>query len=119
MLAAETCYLEDTIRAHVRRFFSDEARSVFDAVPLRWCSMAEASSPTERTLIIPTDVPAAAVPDDAWQVPFGGTRLTFWNALPLPSPEWRLQDPSAPLWYVHPSGAIMPAWNLAAPCLIC
>lgn len=113
MLAAEIHYLEETVHAHVRRFFSDEARIAYETVALRWCTMAEAAHPQERALFIPTDVVPAAVPRDAWKVPFGATRLTLWNGLPPPSPEWRLQDPSGPLWYVHPCGAVMPAWNLA------
>lgn len=113
MLAAEILYLEETVRAHVHRFFTDAARMAFEAVPLRWCSMAEAAYPQEQALFIPTDVAPGAGPGDVWKVPFGATRLTLWHALPPPSTEWRLQDPSAPLWYVHTSGAVMPAWNLA------
>lgn len=113
MLVTEIHYLEETVRAHVRRFFSEAARAAFEAVPLRWCSMAEAAQPRDRALFIPTDVAPAAEPRDAWKVPFGATRLTLWNALPPPSSEWRLQDTSTPLWYIHPSGAVMPAWNLA------
>lgn len=113
MQAAETRYLEETVRAHVRRFFTEAARIAFEAVPLRWCTMAEAARPQERALFIPTDIAPAAVPGDAWKVPFSGTRLTFWNALTPPSFEWRLLDSPAPLWYVHPCGAVMPAWNLA------
>ena len=113
MLAAETLYLKETVRAHVHRFFTQEARVAFDAVPIRWCSMEDVAHPQELGLFIPTDVASGAVPKDAWKVPFGATWLTLWNAFPLPSNEWRLQDPSAPLWYVHSSGAVMPAWNLA------
>lgn len=113
MRATEIHYLDETVRAHVRRFFTDAARIAFEAVPLRWCTMAEAAHPQERALFIPTDVASGVVPGDAWTVPFGGTRLTLWNALPPPSSDWRLQDPAAPLWYVHPCGAVMPAWNLA------
>ncbi|PQA84824.1 hypothetical protein C5F52_02140 [Limnohabitans sp. TS-CS-82] len=113
MLAAETLYLEEAIRAHVHRFFTDMARVAFESVPLRWCSMEEAAHPEEAGLFIPTDVAPGVVPGNVWKVPFGATRLTLWNALPPPSNEWRLQDPSAPLWYVHPCGAVMPVWNLA------
>jgi hypothetical protein len=113
MLAAEILYLEDTVHAHVRRFFLDSARAAFEAVTLRWCTMTEAAHPQERALFIPTDVVPSACHGKAWTVAFGATRLTLWDALPQPSSEWCLQDPSAPLWYVHPSGAVMPAWNLA------
>jgi hypothetical protein len=113
MLATEIRYLEETVCAHVHRFFRDAARTAFEAMPPRWCTMVEAAHPQERALFIPTDVLPGTEPGDAWEVPFGGTRLTLWNALPPPSSEWRLQDPSAPLWFVHPCGAVMPAWNLA------
>jgi hypothetical protein len=113
MLAAETLYLEAAVRAHVHRFFTDEARAAFESVPLRWCSMEEAAHPAEAGLFIPTDVAPGEVLGNVWKVPFGATQLTLWNELPPPSNEWRLQDPSAPLWYVHPSGAVMPVWNLA------
>jgi hypothetical protein len=113
MLAEEILYLEMTVRAHVIRFFTDAARTAIEAVPLRWCTMSEASHPQERALFIPTDIAPSAAPKDVWSVPFGATRLTLWNPMPQPSHEWRLMDPLAPLWYVHPSGAVMPAWNLA------
>lgn len=114
MLPAGIRYLDETIRAHVRRFFTGAARTALEATPLRWCSMADAAQPRERALFIPTDVVPGPAPTDAWRVPFGRTELTLWNALPPPSPEWRLQDPSSPLWYVHPCGAVMPTWNLAS-----
>lgn len=114
MLPAEIRYLDEIVRAHVRRFFTDAAKSALEATPLRWCALADAAQPRERALFIPTDVVPDPAPTDAWRVPFGRTQLTLWNALPPPSPEWRLQDPSAPLWYVHPCGAVMPAWNLAS-----
>jgi len=113
MLAAEIIYLEQTLRAHVRRFFTHEASTAFEAIPLRWCLLAEAAHPQERALFIPTDVASSPAPEDVWNVPFGPTRLTLWNRLPPPSSEWQLQNHLAPLWYVHPNGAVMPAWNLA------
>jgi hypothetical protein len=113
MRESEIHYIDVTIRTHVRRFFSDEVLSALEVVPLRWCTLAEAATPQERAIYIPTDVDSSLVPLNAWKVPFGETQLTFWNALLPPSAEWCLQHPSAPLWYVHPSGAVMPAWNLA------
>lgn len=113
MLAEEIVYLEMTVREHVCRFFTDEARTAIEAVPLRWCTMSEAAHPKERALFIPTNIAPSAAPQDAWNVPFGATWLTLWNPMPPPSHEWRMQDPLAPLWYVHPSGAVMPVWNLA------
>lgn len=114
MQASEIRYLEETIRAHVGRFFSAAAGRALEATPLRWCSTAQAAQPRERAVYIPTDVAPLAAPVHAWRVPFGGTELTLWNALPEPAPEWRPLYPSAPpLWYVHPCGAVMPAWNMA------
>ncbi len=113
MQAAEIIYLEETVRSHVRRFFTDEASMALEAIPLRWCLWAEAAHPQERALFIPTDVSPSPAPVDVWNVPFGPTRLTLWNRLPPPSSEWQLQNPLAPLWYIHANGAVMPAWNLA------
>lgn len=114
MLASEINYLNDLIKLHVHRFFTDEARSAFESIPLRWSNMADVAHPVDKALYIPIDVVAGTAPDDAWEVPFGKTKLTLWNKLPLPSTEWRLLDTASPLWYVHPCGAVMPAWNLAS-----
>lgn len=113
MLESEIRYLEDTIRTHVARFFADKASSAFEALPVRWVPMADLAHPSEKALYVPIDVPARSSPNDAWEVPFGSTKLTFWNRLSPPSIEWKVTDPNAPLWYVHPTGAVMPAWNLA------
>lgn len=113
MLATEIKYLDETIRSHISRFFKVGAKTAFEATTLRWCSMADAASPMERALYIPTDVKVGVVPDYIWKVPFGPSQLTLWNRMSPPSSEWRLMDSAAPLWYVHPCGAVMPAWNLA------
>jgi hypothetical protein len=113
MLDSEVEYLNETIKLHVNRFFTDEARQAFESIPIRWTTLAEIATPFNKALFIPIDVVAGFTPDDAWEVQFGNTKLTFWNRLSPPSPDWRLLDTAAPLWYVHPCGAVMPAWNLA------
>jgi hypothetical protein len=113
MLASEINYLNDLIKLHVHRFFTDEARSAFESVPMRWTTLADVAHPVDQAIYIPTDVDAGTLPDDAWEVAFGKTKLIFWNKLPLPSNEWRVLDTNSPLWYVHQCGAVMPAWNLA------
>lgn len=113
MIASEIKYLKNEIKSHVSRFFTSEARSAFESTQIRWVSMADIAHPVDKAIYIPIDVFADTVPVDAWEVPFNNTKLTFWNKIPQPSSEWRLMDTAAPLWYVHPSGAIMPAWNLA------
>jgi len=113
MLLQEIKYLDEAIRYHVGRFFTSEARAAFEATELHWCDLSDAAHPLKPGVFIPTDISCTSVPIDAWKVPFGNTNLTLWNALPPPSNEWRLLDSSAPLWYVHPCGALVPAWNLA------
>jgi len=113
MQRPEIRYLDEAIKAHIYSFFTDVARATFESVTIKWCTMAEVTHPKERALYIPTDVAVGTTPKDVWRVPFGTTQLTLWNALPPPSSEWRLQDSAAPLWFVHPCGAVMPAWNLA------
>lgn len=113
MRQSEIKYLDETIEAHVRRFFKEEAVVAFESIKLHWCSMDEASQPYMSGIYIPTDIANTSMPDNAWKVQFGNAELTFWNLLPPPSTEWILSNSSAPFWYVHTSGAIMPAWNLA------
>jgi len=84
MLASEILYLEETVRAHIHRFFTNAAMAALEAVPLRWCTMAEIAQSQERAIFIPKDVSIGATPGSAWRVPFGSTHLTFWNKLPPP-----------------------------------
>lgn len=113
MRDVEVSYLRDCIRDHLRWCFTEEARAQFEAVPLRWCKLTDATMPTAGRIHIPVDIPAIPKVNDVWTVPFGNTALTLWNRITPPSDAWTVDDPSYPLWYRHANGALLPTWNLA------
>lgn len=107
-------YLDRSLRDHVKRYFLPDVVEAFDALPIRWVTMEEANKQRGRVLVIPIDVPCDVKPANPWRVPFLGTELTLWNPIDPPSEEWAARQPHGrPLWHFHPSGAVMPAWNLA------
>lgn len=113
MLIEEVRYLDLVIREHIKRFFSDDALNAFNAVPLNWCTTREAVDPNRPGLYIPIDQAIEIPSKNFWRVQFGDSTLTLCNSLDAPSPIWQLESSKAPMWYLHPCGAVMPAWNLA------
>lgn len=113
MLQSEVLYLQDVISKHIERFFTAEAIKAFKQTTIKWCSISQIKEPTVPGIYIPVDVQISEIPKDFWEVPFDATSLTFWNPLVAPSTDWVIDDEIHPLWFVHHSGAIMPAWNLA------
>jgi hypothetical protein len=114
MTPSQVKYLDDVIRCHVRRYFTQEAVAAFNALTIRWVTMGEAAGQRGKVLVIPIDLPIGAMPLNPWHISFLRTELTFWNPIDPPSDEWSTRQPiDRPLWHLHPSGAVMPAWNLA------
>jgi len=80
--------------------------------PMPWVRAVATRGPA---IVIPDDVPAPFEIRDNWTVPFNGTEVTLWHRLPAPGPEWAaLPDEQVPLWWRHPTGTLLPAWNVWA-----
>jgi len=95
--------------------FTPEGAAILRSAPVELVPAARLADQRGARIVIPADVPAPAVPDRVWSVPFGATRLTLWNPIPLPGGGWEpCPSEAAPLWWRHPSGTLAPAWNLWA-----
>ena len=113
MLPSEILYLQGEINKHIERFFTAEANEAFKKTSITWCSISEIKESTKPGIYIPVDINVSEIPKNSWAVPFEKTELTFWNPLDPPAEDWVIDDEIHPLWFVHTSGATMPAWNLA------
>lgn len=115
-MSLQSDYLHGQLLGHVNLFFDPAVTEALRALPLRFLPYGEAVHIRKPGIVIPTDIPAPVRPENPWTVPFNETQLTLWN--PLPEPEhddWQaLPGYSAPLWYKHRSGTLIPAWNLFA-----
>lgn len=113
MKASELRYLRDSIHAHLRWHFAPAGQEIYERASIRWVPMSHIAHPADRAVFVPIDVPVEVEPCGPWVVPFGSSQLTLWNRLMPPSSDWKIDDEAQPLWYRHPNGSVMPAWNLA------
>lgn len=106
--------LQDLLIDHVGRFFSNAAVEALVSTEIRFIPYQEASSARGHSIVIPTDGQAHVVDQTPWRVGFNGTTLTLWNRLRAPQgDDWTaVPSPATPLWYVHSSGSVMPAWDV-------
>ncbi|HDL00628.1 MAG TPA: hypothetical protein ENH23_00145 [candidate division Zixibacteria bacterium] len=114
MNSARIDYIKKQIENHIRLFFSKEIVEHFNDTIVRFLPYDEAVHVRKNQIVIPVDIRAELQPDDIYQVDFNNTKLILWNKLPKPTGEgWTpLQNESAPLWYQHVSGTLIPTWNL-------
>lgn len=116
MSVKEDDWLLDNLRLLARFQFTRSAAgpllrdSPIDIAP--WAVAVERRGPG---IVIPADIAVPHSIDDVWTVPFNGTNVTLWNRLPLPGSTWQaIPDETRPLWWRHPSGTLLPAWNVWA-----
>jgi hypothetical protein len=80
---------------------------------VRFTALDEAVRARQPGIFVPIDIGAPSEPEEVYEVPFNGASLTLWNRTPRPSGDgWRTIPDATPLWHVHASGAVIPAWNL-------
>ncbi|MFH1685897.1 MAG: hypothetical protein ABIE70_00055 [bacterium] len=84
------------------------------ATQILFVTSEEALKIRDRVIAVPIDNPIPLEPAHPYRVHFNATTLTLWNPLPKPTDSgWStFPDESSPLWFVHHSGTILPAWNL-------
>lgn len=115
MMPASDRWLIDNLVLLARFQFMPAAARAFRGGALRPMPWAEAIAVREPAIVLPNDVPSPFEIGDVWKVSFNGTEVTLWHRLPAPGPEWQpLPDRQAPLWWHHPQGALLPAWNVMA-----
>ncbi|RKX28682.1 MAG: hypothetical protein DRP47_03740 [Candidatus Zixiibacteriota bacterium] len=114
MTTAPVEYVRAQITNHARLFFTEPAARLLQSDAIRFLTYAEAVAMRGRQIVIPVDLPVPPVPELPWQVQFNGTVLTLWNRAPHPDGDhWRaIPNETAPVWYQHVSGTLMPSWNL-------
>ncbi|HVP06831.1 MAG TPA: hypothetical protein VMS71_03240 [Candidatus Acidoferrum sp.] len=107
-------YVRTQLINHARLFFTDVAVKILQSDAVKFLPYADAAAVRAPAIVIPTDIPIPPSPQSRWRVPFNGTELTLWNPVPRPSGDtWSaVSSGSAPAWYQHNSGTLMPAWNL-------
>jgi len=107
-------YVRAQIINHARLFFNELAVKLLQSDTMRFVTYADALATRGQQIVIPIDLPIPPSPELPWQVPFNGTVLTLYNRVPYPdSGEWRaIPNDTAPAWYQHKSGTLIPAWNL-------
>ncbi len=113
-MSPEASYLWRQILNHANLFFSRKALELLKAGQVRFVSFDQAIRGGDQAVMIPIDLPVPSRPEKTWQVAFNGARLTLWNRIDRPVVgDWRaVPDETAPLWYVHRTGTVLPAWNL-------
>lgn len=109
-----TAYLRTQFVNHARIFFNPRVARLLQSEAIRFLPYAESTAVRRPQVVIPVDLPVPAIPVSPWQVEFNGTVLTLWNGIPNPDAnEWKaIPNDSAPAWYRHASGTLLPAWNL-------
>ncbi len=107
-------YVRSQLANHAQLFFSDSVAGLLRSDLLEFRRYAEAIAARECRVVIPIDIPIPARPESVSRVTFNDTSVTVWNRLPKPEgADWSaLPDETAPLWYRHASGTLIPAWNL-------
>lgn len=114
MTPQELHYVSRTLARHIHIHFHSDAVTSYEAAKIAWVEwddLLRLALPPDVSIVIPI-APSDLVEPVTWTVPFRGTKLTFWNRLPLPE-GWQCDDVNSPLWYRSPQGHFMPAWDLA------
>ncbi|MCK5125800.1 MAG: hypothetical protein KAR42_06055 [candidate division Zixibacteria bacterium] len=106
-------YLKNQFLSHIKLFFTAQVSQTIDSSLIKFCPLSEINS-NNPALYIPIDIPVSINPESVYQVPFNGTQVTLWNPIVNPDRQvWEgLPNENTPVWYLHKSGAIIPAWNL-------
>lgn len=113
-MSPRVTYIQRQIANHIKLFFGAEASAIFRESNIRFVSLNKALSLRESVIAIPVDIPLTENPQTPWQVSFNGTQLTLWDRLEKPQDsQWAsLPNNETPLWHLHNSGTVIPAWNL-------
>jgi hypothetical protein len=101
------------VHGHARRFLRPEAAAALESTRILPVTSDTARDLRGPCIGLPIDVEVPVQQPAAWRVPFGRGSLTPWGVVPSPGAGWT-PWPSAgsPLWHRHPSGSLVPAWNL-------
>jgi hypothetical protein len=99
---------------HLKLFFPPGVAQLFDSELIRFLPYNDAIAIKDKVVAIPYDIPISSASPDPYEVDFNGTKLTLWNRIDMPhEPGWSaIPNESAPLWYRHDKGSLIPAWNL-------
>ena len=95
--------------------FSPAATAVMRTTDVRLVANATIDQLRGPCIAIPIDRPSPSAPERPWIVPFGSGQITLWNRVDRPGAGWEaVPTEAAPAWWRHPSGTLVPAWNLWA-----
>lgn len=107
-------YLLSQMKTHVSLFFREEANALFSRSKIVFLPFQDAIELRGKVIALPTNHSSSISLQKQCVVEFNHTNISLWNLLPKPACDgWVcVPDATAPLWYQHWSGTIIPAWDI-------